>query len=86
MPKVPVEKYFPEYTGGADVNKAAKCFLWSFMQTNRARLYISTVSVLIYQYVFPPRSSSPDPHGKPSSRYLYGSPCHLLASFSHVAY
>ncbi|KAI0255643.1 G-protein alpha subunit [Lactifluus subvellereus] len=36
--KVPLDKYFPEYTGGADVNKGAKYILWQFMQINRARL------------------------------------------------
>ncbi|TDL15921.1 G-protein alpha subunit [Rickenella mellea] len=40
IPKVPLEKYFPEYTGGADINKAAKFILWRFMQVNRARLSI----------------------------------------------
>jgi guanine nucleotide-binding protein subunit alpha len=40
LPKVPIEKYFPEYTGGADINKAAKYILWKFMQANRARLSV----------------------------------------------
>ena len=40
LPKVPLEKYFPEYTGGPDVNKAAKYILWRFMQANRARLSV----------------------------------------------
>ncbi|KAF8873400.1 heterotrimeric G-protein alpha subunit, GPA3-like protein [Infundibulicybe gibba] len=40
IPKVPLERYFPEYTGGADINKAAKYILWRFMQANRARLSI----------------------------------------------
>ncbi|KAK9896138.1 heterotrimeric G-protein alpha subunit (G-alpha, GPA3) [Cystobasidium minutum MCA 4210] len=40
LPKVPLDKYFPEYTGGADVNKAAKYILWRFTQLNRARLSI----------------------------------------------
>jgi len=39
-PKVPLDKYFPEYTGGADVDKAAKYILWRFMQANRARLNV----------------------------------------------
>ena len=38
--RAPLEHYFPEYTGGPDVNKAAKYILWRFMQTNRARLSI----------------------------------------------
>jgi guanine nucleotide-binding protein G(i) subunit alpha len=40
LPKVPLEHYFPEYTGGSDVNKAAKYILWRFTQLNRARLSI----------------------------------------------
>ncbi|VDB95884.1 unnamed protein product [Peniophora sp. CBMAI 1063] len=40
LPKVPLEKFFPEYTGGSDVNKGAKYILWRFMQTNRARLSV----------------------------------------------
>ncbi|KAG6840731.1 guanine nucleotide-binding protein subunit alpha [Blastosporella zonata] len=40
LPKVPLEKYFPEYTGGADINKAAKYVLWRFMHANRARLSV----------------------------------------------
>ncbi|KAH9049032.1 G-protein alpha subunit [Lactarius hengduanensis] len=28
LPKVPLDKYFPDYTGGADVNKGAKYILW----------------------------------------------------------
>ncbi|KAH9809860.1 heterotrimeric G-protein alpha subunit (G-alpha, GPA3) [Melampsora americana] len=40
LPKVPLERYFPEYTGGNDVNKAAKYILWRFTQLNRARLSI----------------------------------------------
>ncbi|KAF8839818.1 G-protein alpha subunit [Paxillus ammoniavirescens] len=40
LPKVPLEKYFPEYSGGADINKAAKYILWRFMQVNRARLSV----------------------------------------------
>ncbi|KIK51297.1 hypothetical protein GYMLUDRAFT_50668 [Collybiopsis luxurians FD-317 M1] len=38
--RVPLERYFPEYMGGNDINKAAKYILWKFMQANRARLSI----------------------------------------------
>ncbi|KAH9036674.1 G-protein alpha subunit [Lactarius hengduanensis] len=38
--KVPLEDYFPEYTGGTDANKGAKYILWRFMQANRARLNV----------------------------------------------
>ncbi|KAG5720177.1 Guanine nucleotide-binding protein subunit alpha [Termitomyces sp. T112] len=40
LPKIPLERYFPEYTGGADINKAAKYVLWRFMNVNRARLSV----------------------------------------------
>ncbi|KAI9431188.1 G-protein alpha subunit [Lactarius indigo] len=40
LPKVPLDKYFPEYTGGSDVNKGAKYILWRFMQVNRTRLSV----------------------------------------------
>ncbi|KZT27185.1 guanine nucleotide binding protein, alpha subunit [Neolentinus lepideus HHB14362 ss-1] len=40
VPKVPLEKYFPEYTGGSDINKAAKFILWRYMQANRAQLSV----------------------------------------------
>ncbi|KAG6908063.1 guanine nucleotide-binding protein subunit alpha [Tephrocybe rancida] len=40
LPKVPLERYFPEYTGGLDINKAAKYVLWRFMHANRARLSV----------------------------------------------
>ncbi|KAJ9096035.1 guanine nucleotide-binding protein subunit alpha [Naganishia friedmannii] len=40
LSKTPLDRYFPEYTGGADINKAAKYILWRFTQTNRARLSI----------------------------------------------
>jgi guanine nucleotide-binding protein G(i) subunit alpha len=39
-PQVPLERYYPEYTGGSDINKAAKYILWRFMQANRARLSV----------------------------------------------
>ncbi|CAO3589035.1 unnamed protein product [Absidia cylindrospora] len=37
---VPLERYFPDYKGGNDANKAAKYILWRFLQTNRAKLHI----------------------------------------------
>ncbi|ORX96113.1 G protein alpha subunit [Basidiobolus meristosporus CBS 931.73] len=40
LPRVPLENYFPEYTGGPDITKAAKYILWRFTQTNRAKLNI----------------------------------------------
>ncbi|KAG7095899.1 guanine nucleotide-binding protein subunit alpha [Marasmius oreades] len=40
LPKVPLARYYPEYKGGNDINKAAKFILWKFMQLNRARLSV----------------------------------------------
>ncbi|KAF7344885.1 Heterotrimeric G-protein alpha subunit, GPA3-like protein [Mycena venus] len=40
LPRIPLKRYFPEYTGGSDLNKAAKYILWEFMQKNRARLSV----------------------------------------------
>ncbi|KAI8360537.1 G protein alpha subunit [Mortierella sp. GBAus27b] len=42
LPKVPLERYFPDYAGmcGPDISRAAKYILWRFTQTNRARLHI----------------------------------------------
>ncbi|KAI5295754.1 Guanine nucleotide-binding protein alpha-2 subunit [Ascosphaera acerosa] len=34
----PLGKYFPEYSGGNDPNRAAKFLLWKFTQVNRAHL------------------------------------------------
>jgi guanine nucleotide-binding protein G(i) subunit alpha len=34
----PLGNYFPDYTGGNDVNRAAKYLLWRFNQVNRAHL------------------------------------------------
>ncbi|EDO18389.1 hypothetical protein Kpol_1013p63 [Vanderwaltozyma polyspora DSM 70294] len=40
LKRVPLENYFPDYTGGQDINKAAKYILWRFVQLNRANLNI----------------------------------------------
>jgi len=40
LEQVPLEQYFPEYTGGSDINKAAQYILWKFMQANRTRLSV----------------------------------------------
>lgn len=34
----PLSNYFPDYSGGNDVNRAAKYLLWRFNQVNRAHL------------------------------------------------
>ncbi|KAK3071794.1 Guanine nucleotide-binding protein alpha-2 subunit, partial [Teratosphaeriaceae sp. CCFEE 6253] len=38
LAKSPLVNYFPEYSGGNDVNRAAKYLLWRFNQVNRAHL------------------------------------------------
>ncbi|KAI9498876.1 guanine nucleotide binding protein, alpha subunit [Zychaea mexicana] len=38
--RVPLERYFPDYTGGNDPSKGAKYLLWRFNQTNRMNLKI----------------------------------------------
>ncbi|KAF7368473.1 Heterotrimeric G-protein alpha subunit, GPA3-like protein [Mycena venus] len=40
LSKIPLGRYFPEYAGGNDPQKAAKYILWKFMQENRAKLTI----------------------------------------------
>ena len=41
----PLGNYFPDYSGGNDVNKAAKYLLWRFNQVNRAHLNLYPQSV-----------------------------------------
>lgn len=36
----PLQNYFPDYTGGNDITKAAKYILWRFKQVNRSNLTI----------------------------------------------
>jgi len=38
LKKSPLQNYFPDYSGGDDVNRAAKYLLWRFNQVNRAHL------------------------------------------------
>lgn len=38
LARSPLGNYFPDYSGGLDVNKAAKYLLWRFNQVNRAHL------------------------------------------------
>jgi guanine nucleotide-binding protein subunit alpha len=39
-PQIPLGRYFPEYVGGNDLQKATKYILWKFMQENRPRLTV----------------------------------------------
>jgi guanine nucleotide-binding protein G(i) subunit alpha len=38
LAKSPLSNYFPDYSGGNDVSRAAKYLLWRFNQVNRAHL------------------------------------------------
>ncbi|KAJ6471424.1 G-protein alpha subunit, partial [Mycena sanguinolenta] len=38
--RIPLSAYFPEYTGGPNINNATRFILWRFMQENRARLSV----------------------------------------------
>ena len=38
LERSPLGNYFPDYSGGNDVNRAAKYLLWRFNQVNRAHL------------------------------------------------
>lgn len=40
LPVSPLENYFPDYTGGNNIKKAAKYILWRFTQLNRNNLTI----------------------------------------------
>lgn len=40
LAKSPLSTYFPDYSGGNDVNRAAKYLLFRFDQVNRARLQL----------------------------------------------
>src|SRR5213078_3906720 len=45
LARSPLGNYFPDYSGGNDVNKAAKYLLWRFNQVNRAHLNLYPQSV-----------------------------------------
>lgn len=51
LPRSPLSNYFPDYSGGNDVNRAAKYLLWRFNQVNRAHLnlypqYVPSVGLM----------------------------------------
>jgi guanine nucleotide-binding protein subunit alpha len=54
LSKSPLGNYFPDYSGGNDVNRAAKYLLWRFNQVNRAHLnlYPQYVMFLIFFILF----------------------------------
>lgn len=51
LARSPLSNYFPDYSGGNDVTRAAKYLLWRFNQVNRAHLN------LYPQYEFVPQLS-----------------------------
>jgi guanine nucleotide-binding protein subunit alpha len=50
----PLGNYFPDYSGGPDVNKAAKYLLWRFNQVNRAHLNLYPQYVALLFSFCPP--------------------------------
>lgn len=38
LARSPLNNYFPDYSGGNDINRASKYLLWRFNQVNRAHL------------------------------------------------
>ena len=46
----PLGNYFPDYSGGNDVNRAAKYLLWRFNQVNRAHLNLYPQYVYALRY------------------------------------
>ncbi|KAH7000625.1 guanine nucleotide-binding protein alpha-3 subunit [Ilyonectria destructans] len=54
LAKAPLNNYFPEYSGGNDMNGAAKYLLWRFNQVNRAQL-------ALYPHLVDPGTTSATP-------------------------
>ncbi len=56
----PLGNYFPDYSGGNDVNKAAKYLLWRFNQVNRAHLnlYPQSVTASLPPHMKMPKANS----------------------------
>lgn len=61
LPRSPLSNYFPDYSGGNDVNRAAKYLLWRFNQVNRAHLnlypqYVPEIAHILVLYSDPSSS------------------------------
>src|SRR6201999_4352043 len=74
LSKSPLGNYFPDYSGGNDVNRAAKYLLWRFNQVNRAHLN------LYPQYALPTgrlpeRRELTRQQSNPSYRHIEYPPC-----------
>lgn len=82
LARSPLGNYFPDYSGGNDVNRAAKYLLWRFNQVNRAHLnlYPQYVSSLLChridadQFLVSPKQRTPqtfDSYSQQSRRRYY---------------
>ena len=47
LTRSPLANYFPDYSGGNDLNRAAKYLLWRFNQVNRAHLNLYPQYVIL---------------------------------------
>jgi len=47
LARSPLSNYFPDYSGGNDVNRAAKYLLWRFNHVNRAHLNLYPQYVIL---------------------------------------
>jgi guanine nucleotide-binding protein G(i) subunit alpha len=46
----PLSNYFPDYSGGNNINRASKYLLWRFNQVNRAHLNLYPQYVILWPY------------------------------------
>lgn len=53
LARSPLGNYFPDYSGGNDVNRAAKYLLWRFNQVNRAHLNLYPQYVMTHPQRIP---------------------------------
>src|SRR5262245_46064543 len=72
LAKSPLSSYFPDYSGGNDVSRAAKYLLWRFNQVNRAHLNLYPQYVTSYN-----QQQSGTNKGQPhaSNRHIKYSTC-----------
>jgi hypothetical protein len=67
LARSPLGNYFPDYSGGNDVNRAAKYLLWRFNQVNRAHLNLYPQYVGTY-YPSDSYANPPVSHKRPTPR------------------
>lgn len=63
LERSPLSKYFPDYSGGTDTNRAAKYLLWRFNLVNRAHLNLYPQCV--------PLSTCTSPCGFPANQSIH---------------